>query len=256
MSTIESLNVRPNQPPRQELEAIFSRCCEAISRCYPKDRTAPGVHPYAAAVLHEAAHALMAFDWGVGVNYIRLRPLQDGGTASINEVFTGKGVLHDSKIEAQIWLAGYCVSWIFKGVVGESEVRFRHDLWQALLCLERGEEAAHQLLRHYYRQVTKQCPESNEQMAEAMRAACAEMLQQAPPDFFRRIRAADEAKIVLRALVHETCEWVIDRLLVLEYLVYKLARRNKKSEGIETEKRLFKSAYTWARRQNSYIHHE
>ncbi len=238
-----SFSLRPNRPPRDVLEAYLEQCCQTIRRHYPKRRTFPDVRPYAITILHEAAHALMAFEHGVRVNYIAIKPMRSGGGTDIFTVVTGKGLVHDSEIEAKIWIAGYCASWLFWTVADEPEYLSRHDLWQALMCLERGEWAAHELRRWYGEQLGGQRVQSSAQVDAAMRAAGGKLLQHAPPDYVKKLRTTGEAKTALRDLVLEICKWIICRMPVLRYLLDEIARRNRFSEGIDAEPALFEKAF-------------
>lgn len=203
----------------------FERMQQQVRNAYTGRTNFPNLSGYTCAILHEAAHALMAYQHGLRVHHIRVTPWREDGKTGIFTVPLSWGAQLASETAAKILLAGFMADYYFQSASGSDMVCYHHDLWLALAALERGEVAAEEL----HTQFNKNRGDINtkEELRIYMRSAHAQMLTNTNPSYIERIRAKPVAKKELKELSRSVCNWVEDHLDALEYLVGFIARRRE-----------------------------
>ncbi len=231
----------------QNIPDRFSRLQKAVTDAYPDRKTFPNLDGYTCAILHEAAHALMAFQRGLRVHHIRVEPWGSGGGAGISDVPYSWPPERASKVAAEVYLAGFMADHYFQSVSGSAPRHYFHDIWLALACLERGELAAQHLQLHYVELQRNRELETPAEIGDAMREAHKVMLSKTPTEYVVRIREKRSANKEIIALRQSVSRWFIESLDALEFLVGFVARRRATSRNFKIAPALRKAQKLIAR---------
>jgi hypothetical protein len=159
---------------------------------------------YALTLAHEAGHAVMAMELGIGVTGLTV----GAGRASV-QILAAPADLPEttrSILEARIYLAGYALSCYFGDLHTSPLWRTDviHDAYQALEALERGTLAA-SMLRKELDRVLRWEAGSLEEKTEAIKQAHRAVSQMTP---FAPVRSKEAAKKLLIEIGEEAFSWV------------------------------------------------
>ena len=142
---------------------------------------------YVWSLAHEAGHALMAMDCGLGIQPVELT--EGGATVKWNAPPRDLPEATRSLMEAKILLAGYAVSkFLGDAYCFAWQIESMADTYMASVALERGCHAAHLLSQHIDNAFMTCHVDSTGEARETIKRAHSEMLAVTPVEQVTRIR--------------------------------------------------------------------